>query len=71
MDIHQSNCKVLGLTLPPRPGWFFQAVLECVYSKFWQLQILFYSGVTGKIDLHGVRCYKGVSFSLSFFILLH
>ena len=34
MDIHQSNCKVLGLTLPPRAGWSFQAVLECVYSKF-------------------------------------
>ena len=34
MDIHQSNCKVLGLTLPSRAGWFFQAVPECVYSNF-------------------------------------
>ena len=34
MDINQSNCKVLGLMLPSRAGWFFQAVFECVYSNF-------------------------------------
>ena len=34
MDTHQSNCKVLGLMLPSRAGWFFQAVLECAYSNF-------------------------------------
>ena len=32
MNIHQSNCKVLGSMLPSRVGWFFQAVLECVYT---------------------------------------
>ena len=34
MDIHQSNRKLLGLMLPSRAGWFFQAVLKCVHSNF-------------------------------------
>ena len=68
MDIHQSNCKMLGLTLPSRVGWFFQAVPECVYSNFWWLQILFYSDVRGKIDLQWVRCYKVVSFPYPFYL---
>ena len=33
MDIYQSNCKMLGLTLPSSESSFFKAVPECIYSN--------------------------------------
>ena len=33
MNIHQSNCKVFGLTLLSRAGFFFQTVFECIIRE--------------------------------------
>ena len=71
MDIHQSNCKVLGLMLPSRRGGSFRQYLSAFIVIFWRLQILFYSGVIGKIDLQGVRCYIRLFPFPILFILLH
>ena len=49
-------------------GGSFRQYLSAFIVIVWPLQILFYSGVIGKIDLQGVRCYKVVSFPYSFYL---
>ena len=52
MGIYQSNCKMIGLTLPSREWSFFQAVPECLYSNFFgSCKFNFNSGVIGKMYL--------------------
>ena len=52
--------------LPSRGGGSFGQYLSAFIVIFWQLKILFYSDVIGKIDLQGVRCDKVVSFLYPF-----
>ena len=70
MDIHQSNCEMLGLMLTSRAGGSFRQYLSAFIVIFWRLQILFYSGVKGKINLQWSDVIRLFPFPV-LFILLH